>query len=68
MASLVLGVVGSTLGPSLFGGGVSFLGATITGAQIGGALGALAGTQIDAALIPMDTAGEIAVSGKYFTS
>ena len=52
MASLVLGVVGSALGPSLFGGGVSFLGATITGAQIGGALGVLAGTQIDAALMP----------------
>jgi hypothetical protein len=52
MASLVLGVVGSALGPTLFGSGFSFLGATITGAQIGGALGALAGTQIDAALMP----------------
>ena len=29
-----------------------FLGATVTGAQIGGALGALAGTEIDAALMP----------------
>ncbi|MDE2134273.1 MAG: glycoside hydrolase/phage tail family protein [Alphaproteobacteria bacterium] len=52
MASLVLGVVGSALGPSLFGGGVSFLGAAVTGAQIGGALGALAGGEIDAALMP----------------
>ena len=52
MASLVLGVVGSALGPTLFGSGFSLLGATITGAQIGGALGALAGTQIDAALMP----------------
>jgi len=52
MASLVLSAAGTALGPSLFGGGISFLGATITGAQIGGALGALAGTQIDAALMP----------------
>ena len=52
MASLVLGVVGSALGPTLFGSGFSLLGATITGAQIGGALGALAGTEIDAALMP----------------
>ncbi|MDE2164109.1 MAG: glycoside hydrolase/phage tail family protein [Alphaproteobacteria bacterium] len=48
MASLVLGAVGSALGPSLFGGG--FLG--LTGAQLGGALGAYAGMQIDAALMP----------------
>jgi len=52
MASLVLGVVGSALGPSLFGGGFSLFGAAITGAQIGGALGALAGSEIDAALMP----------------
>ncbi|MDE2112524.1 MAG: glycoside hydrolase/phage tail family protein [Alphaproteobacteria bacterium] len=48
MASLVLGAVGSALGPSLFGG--EFLG--LTGAQLGGALGAFAGTEIDAALMP----------------
>ena len=52
MASLVLGVVGSALGPALFGSGISILGATITGAQIGGAIGALAGSEIDAALAP----------------
>ncbi len=52
MASLVLGVAGAALGPTLFGGGISILGATITGAQIGGAIGALVGTQIDAALMP----------------
>jgi hypothetical protein len=51
MASLVLGVVGSGVGASLFGS-VSFLGATISGAQIGGALGAFLGSQIDAALSP----------------
>jgi hypothetical protein len=49
MASLVLGIVGSSLGSSLFGGG-AFLG--ITGAQLGGALGAFIGTEIDAALSP----------------
>jgi len=46
MASLLLGVAGG----AWLGGGVSFLGATLTGAQIGGALGALAGAQLDAAL------------------
>ncbi|MEJ0027318.1 MAG: glycoside hydrolase/phage tail family protein [Rhizomicrobium sp.] len=49
MASLVLGIAGSALGGSLFGG-LSFLG--VTGAQLGGALGALAGSEIDAALAP----------------
>jgi len=52
MASLVLGTIGSALGPSLFGGGFSLLGATITGAQIGGALGAFLGSEIDAAIAP----------------
>ncbi|HTP77997.1 MAG TPA: hypothetical protein VMJ73_13585 [Rhizomicrobium sp.] len=50
MASLVLGAVGTSLGGSLFGGGLSFLGATISGAQIGGALGAFLGSEIDAAI------------------
>lgn len=64
MASLVLGAVGSALGPSLFGGGILGL----TGAQLGGALGALAGTQIDAALMPPvkrsgPRLGDIAVQG-----
>jgi hypothetical protein len=52
MASLVLGVAGAAAGDALLGGGISFLGATLTGAQIGGAIGALAGTEIDAALMP----------------
>ena len=51
MASLLLGVAGSALGDSLFGG-IGFLGATISGAQIGGALGSLAGAAIDSALTP----------------
>ncbi|HEY0301060.1 MAG TPA: hypothetical protein VGC36_07005, partial [Rhizomicrobium sp.] len=49
MASLVLGVVGAGLGTSLFGTG-AFLG--VTGAQLGGALGAFLGSEIDAALSP----------------
>ena len=52
MASLVLGVAGAAVGPSLFGAGFSVFGAAITGAQIGGALGAAFGSQIDAALAP----------------
>ncbi len=51
MASLLLGAAGSVLGDSLFGG-ISILGATLSGAQIGGALGAAAGAAIDAALTP----------------
>jgi len=50
MASLLLGVAGSALG-GLFGS-VSLFGVTLSGAQIGGALGALAGAEIDAALTP----------------
>ncbi len=50
MASLLLGAAGGALG-GLFGS-VSLFGVTIGGAQIGGALGALAGAEIDAALTP----------------
>lgn len=49
MASLVLGAAGAALGSSLLGG-ASVLG--ITGVQIGGALGTLAGVAIDQALTP----------------
>jgi hypothetical protein len=49
MASLILGVIGNGLGASLFGPG-TFLG--ISGAQLGGALGAFLGTEIDAAIAP----------------
>jgi hypothetical protein len=51
MASLVLSAVGSVVGPELFGSFTLF-GATITGAQIGGAIGAIVGGEIDAALTP----------------
>lgn len=47
MASLVLSAVGSAVGASVLGN-FSFLG--ITGAQIGGAIGALAGSYVDAAI------------------
>ncbi len=52
MAALVLGIAGTAIGPSLFGAGFSVLGATLTGAEIGGALGSLAGSLIDAAIAP----------------
>ncbi len=52
MASLVLGIAGSAIGPSLFGAGFSLFGATITGAEIGGALGALIGTELDNLIAP----------------
>jgi hypothetical protein len=50
MASLILGAAGSALGGSLLG--TSVLGGLLSGAQAGGALGALAGMEIDAALTP----------------
>ena len=49
MASLILGIAGTSLGTSLFGAG-TFLG--ISGAQVGGALGAFIGSEIDAAIAP----------------
>jgi Gene Transfer Agent (GTA)-like protein len=52
MASLVLGIAGSAIGPSLFGAGFSLFGASITGAEIGGAIGALVGTEIDNLIAP----------------
>ncbi|HTT97774.1 MAG TPA: glycoside hydrolase TIM-barrel-like domain-containing protein [Rhizomicrobium sp.] len=51
MAGLVLGAVGSALGASLIGD-VAFLGLTIAGSQIGGAIGALVGSEIDSLLMP----------------
>jgi hypothetical protein len=51
MASLVLGAIGSEVGSSLLGSGVSFLGVSLTGAQIGGAVGTLIGSEIDSALM-----------------
>ena len=48
MASMVLGAVGSAIGSSY--SGVSIFGMTLSGAQIGGAIGAVIGTEIDTAL------------------
>ena len=50
MASLVLGAVGSAVGASF--GSFSLFGFTISGAQIGGAIGATLGMAIDGALMP----------------
>jgi len=49
MASLVLGIAGTAIGGAI-GGSVSFLGASISAAQIGGFIGATIGQQIDSAL------------------
>jgi len=50
MATLALSAVGSAIGGAVFPAGFSFLGATLTGAAIGRALGGLAGSYIDNAL------------------
>lgn len=52
MAALVLGLAGEALGAAFIGTGVSLLGVTISGAAIGGAIGSLVGSEIDAALAP----------------
>jgi len=52
MASLVLGIAGSAAGASLLGSGFSLFGATITGAQIGGAIGTLLGAELDNLIAP----------------
>lgn len=50
MATLALAAVGAVVGSSLLPAGVSFLGATLTGAAIGSQIGALAGRFVDQAL------------------
>lgn len=50
MATLALSVVGAAAGGALMPGGFSFLGATLTGAAVGRALGGIAGAYIDNAL------------------
>ncbi|HWA31780.1 MAG TPA: glycoside hydrolase/phage tail family protein, partial [Rhizomicrobium sp.] len=52
MASLVLGIAGQAVGNALLGDGVSLFGLTLSGSAIGGAIGAFAGSEIDAALAP----------------
>ena len=50
MATLALAAVGSALGGSLLPGGIGFFGAAISGATLGGQIGALAGSYVDNAL------------------
>lgn len=50
MATLVLGLAGQAVGNALLPAGFSVLGQTITGAAIGGAVGAYAGMHVDAML------------------
>ena len=50
MATLVLGLAGQAAGNALLPAGINVLGQTITGAAIGGAIGAYAGMQVDAML------------------
>lgn len=50
MATLALAAVGASVGSALLPAGVSFLGATLTGAAIGSQVGALAGSYVDNAL------------------
>ena len=50
MATLALAVAGAAAGSALLPGGVTFLGATLTGAAIGSQVGAVAGSLIDHAL------------------
>lgn len=51
MAVLALTAIGSAIGGALLPGGISLLGATLSGAAIGGAIGGLAGSAIDQALL-----------------
>ncbi|MEQ8267654.1 MAG: glycoside hydrolase/phage tail family protein [Parvibaculum sp.] len=50
MATIVLSSLGSALGNTLLPAGVSFLGTTLSGAAIGGAIGTAAGSYVDAQL------------------
>jgi hypothetical protein len=50
MATLVLSSAGSALGSALLPSGLSFFGTTISGAALGGAIGSVAGSFVDAQL------------------
>lgn len=50
MATLALGAIGAAIGGSVLPAGFSFLGASLTGAAIGKAVGSLAGAYIDSQL------------------
>jgi hypothetical protein len=55
MATLALSVVGAAAGSALMPAGFSFLGATLTGAAVGRAIGTLAGAYIDSVLFAQPT-------------
>jgi hypothetical protein len=50
MATLALAAVGAAAGGALLPGGISLLGATLSGAALGSQIGALAGSYVDSAL------------------
>jgi phage tail tape-measure protein len=50
MTTLILGIAGQAVGKALLPAGVSLFGHTLTGAEIGGAVGALAGSVVDSML------------------
>jgi hypothetical protein len=50
MATLALAAAGAAAGSALLPAGLSFLGATVSGATIGAQLGALAGSWVDQSL------------------
>ena len=51
MATLVLGIAGSAIGGALLPGGLSLLGATLSGAAVGSTLATIGGAFIDQALL-----------------
>ena len=59
MATLALSIAGAAAGSALLPSGVSFLGATISGAAIGSRIGALAGSLIDQALLAPSGHGSV---------
>jgi len=50
VTTLILGLAGQAVGRALLPAGVSVFGQAITGAEIGGAIGALAGSVVDSML------------------
>lgn len=59
MATLALAAVGAVAGSTLLPAGVSFFGATLSGAAIGAQVGALAGSYVDQALFASSGEGRV---------
>ncbi len=66
MATLALAAVGAAAGGALLPGGISLLGATLSGAAIGSQIGALAGSYVDNALF--GASGSRVVEGPRLTT